>query len=170
MNLGTVKTIEPEERRIPFQNPRLETIPTDNPFVGQIPIFVSSSVLTAIPPKGIGLILGSYGISNGVEFLEIERFAASPSPSSTDVPFSPKDWETILMDAAPGSLAIGWWISRTGDPALTPPERAHHKDLFPLLWQIAMIHDPDSGSPRFHQWYQSGIEECGYYIVQTRRK
>ena len=178
MNLGIVKEREPEERRILFEDPRLETIPTDHPAVGEIPIFISREILEGLLQEvaekgtGGGLILGDYSIGNGIEFLEIGGLSAAPAADGVDIPFTARDWEAIFkgwLESHPDSFGIGWWRARKARSSMQLSDRAFHKAFFPLSWQIALLVDSTSKTGRFHQWKHGRIEECGYFVVQPRR-
>lgn len=177
MNLGVVETYEPEERRILFENPRLETIPTDNPAVGEIPIFLSRELMAEIlegaaQERAGGLLLGSYSISNGVEFLELEGFAAARTAGPAGLPFEAGEWEALLrgwVDRHPRALGLGWWMAAKGRLSLDAAKRAFHEAFFPLHWQIALLVDPEARIVRFHQRKKGLIEECGCFVVQPRR-
>ena len=178
MKVGTLQTRSPEPDRIIFEDPRLETDPTNNPAVGEIPIFISQDLLSEIVarPQGAeeagGLLLGRHAISNGVEFLEIQAVSAAANAGSTGLPFSEERWGEILHQGYaqhPDLLGLGWWVAREGGLTLGPAEKAFHQALFPLSWQTALLADPGSQTARSYQWKQGRLAECGFFIVHPRR-
>ncbi|MCZ6689354.1 MAG: hypothetical protein O7H41_07110 [Planctomycetota bacterium] len=174
MKVGTLQTRSPEPARIIFEDPRLETDPTNNPAVGEIPVFISQELLTETlgTENAGGLLLGRHGISNGVEFLEIQAVSAAAEPGSTGLPFAEEQWGKILRQGYAGHpdlLGLGWWVARNGAPTLDLGEKAFHQALFPLSWQIALLADPGSQTARSYHWKQGRLEECGFFIVHPRR-
>lgn len=176
MNFGVLQSTPAEARRIVFENPRVETVPTDNPAVGEIPIFLRKELHQELlhgagkSEATGGLIVGAYCIGNGVEFLEVEAIVTAPGASG--VPFTLGAWETLLkgcLEQHVGALGLGWWLARGGGVNLSPSDRAFHEAFFPLPWQVALLVDPVAGTARFHQRSKGHIEECGYFLVQPRR-
>ena len=174
MKVGVLQSRSPEPARIIFEDPRLETDPTNNPAVGEIPVFISQDLLSEIQgmESSGGLLLGRHAISNGVAFLEIQAVSAAANAGSTGLPFSEERWGEILRHRYaqhPDLMGLGWWVARPGAPTLDPAEKAFHQAIFPLSWQVALLVDPGSQTARSYQWKQGRLEECGFFIVHPRR-
>ncbi len=145
-----------EHKNSPLRDPKLATVPYDDPGSGQIPVFVAESVMRSIEEVVLrdrdrevgGVLLGGFYRNEEGSFVEVTDFIEAKGAPGTDisVTFTHDAWEQINAEQSargPDAQIVGWYHSHPGLGVFMSSEDTFvHSSFFVDPWHVAIVVDP----------------------------
>ena len=173
-----------EHKNSPLRDPKLATVPYDDPGSGQIPVFVAESVMRSIEEVVLrdrdrevgGVLLGGFYRNEEGSFVEVTDFIEAKGAPGTDisVTFTHDAWEQINAEQSargPDAQIVGWYHSHPGLGVFMSSEDTFvHSSFFADPWHVAIVVDPLYHNWGCFKWRDGSLERTGGFYIFTQKR